>query len=158
MKKKVLSLVLALALVVVTAFSSVAATRQGSIDLADLRRLQETVAKARGCNAKVINYQKVGPGEWMVKLDVRTNNDVTTSDGKVIKAADQCCGDFRVKFSATAPAQGTNLGKCWYWFGLFDNTNNICGYAIAVREYQHMAGKYYGGYTQPDSYVIPEFN
>ena len=146
MKKKVLSVVLALALVVVTAFSSVAATKQGSIELADLKRFQEVVAQVRGKNAKIINYAKVGPGEWMVRLEVKDANG----------AADQCCGDFRVRFSSTAPSQGTNLGKCWYWFGLFDNTNNICGYGIAVREYQGMAGQYYT-YSTENSWAIPEF-
>ena len=147
MKKKVISAVLAFALVVVTAFSSIAATKQGTIELADLKRFQDLVAKEKGWNAKIINYAKVAPQEWMVKLQV------TDKDGK----AQQCCGDFRVRFSKTAPAYGTNLGKCWYWFGLFDNTNNICGYAIAVREYQGLAAQEYLGYTRENSWTIPEF-
>lgn len=162
MKKKVLSVVIALALVVVTAFASVAATRGGAIELADLKRFQDTVAKSRaskGANitsSKIINYQQIGAGEWMVRLSVKNNQDVTYADGTNGKASDQCAGDFRVRFSQNPPAVGTNLGKCWYWFGLFDATHNICGYAIAVREYQHMAGKYYT-YPTPDRYDIPEF-
>lgn len=146
MKKRILSLVLALAMVVVTAFASVAATRQGTLDLADLRRFQETVSSVRGKKAKIINYQKITPSEYMVKLEVKDAQGLS----------DQCAGDFRVKFSANPPAVGSNLGACWYWFGLFDNTFNICGYGIATREYQHMAGHYYT-YPQPDSWVIPEF-
>ena len=144
MKKRVLSLCLALAFVFVSAFSSVAATKSGIIELSDLKRFQELVASTRGKNARIINYQKLG-NDWMVHLEVRDAEN----------KGDQCEGDFRVRFSSEAPAQGTNLGPCWYWFGLFDNTNNICGYGIAVREYQAMAGQSYT-YPTPHNWSIPE--
>ncbi len=146
MKKRIMSLCIALALVFVTAFSSVAASR-GVIELSDFRRFQELVSETRGKNAKIVNYEHLANGEWMVRLKVRDDND----------KGDQCEGDFRISYSATAPDKFSpyNNLPCWYWFGLFDNTNNICGYAIAVREYQAMVGQKYN-FAQADNYQIPE--
>lgn len=144
MKKKIVSFVLAVAMIVGTTFSAFA-IEPGVIELKDLKRLQETVSNVRQKHAKIINYEKFNNGEWMVKLEVKDD------EGK----SDRSAGDFRVKFSSTPPAEGENLGKCWYWFGLYEN-KKVRGYAIAVREYQGMLNQEYD-YHQEDSWEIPEF-
>ncbi len=144
MKKKIISFLLALMMIVGTTFSAFA-IEPGVIELKDLKRLQQTVARIRNKNAKIINYEKFNDGEWMVKLEVKDD------EGK----GDRTSGDYRVKFASNPPAEGENLGKCWYWFGLYEN-KKVRGYAIAVREYQGMKNEEYD-YHQPDSWEIPEF-
>ena len=152
MKKRIVSLCLALTFVFVSAFGSFAATSTGAMGLADFKRFQDVVSENRQKTAKVVNYEQLSNGHWMLYLRVRDAE----------RKADQCEGDFEVYFVPKDDenvALRTELAKyvgnpCYYYFGLFQG-NKLCGYAIAVRRYHALAGQHYT-YPQPDNYSIAE--
>ena len=152
MKKRVISLVLALTFVFASVFASNAATsNQGAtvgsittknptaISYKDISRLAELATTVRGKQAKIVNATKYNGSNttWIVRLNF--------GDG-----GDQCAADFvitclpyswdSVKLQPTSlpfgnVEEGTAMyGPCWYYFGLFDDVNhNSCGFAIAER-------------------------
>lgn len=152
MNKRVISLFLAIALVVVTAMSSFAATRSGQIRPVDLTRFQRCVSNVRGKNANIINYQQQADGSYMVRLRVRDN------EGK----GDQCEGDFRVAYyGPKAPERNVSFGPCWYWFGLLGDVDTpeqsqLVGYGYAVRTYQGMAA-IRAGKNQPYGFTMHDW-
>lgn len=152
MKKRIISLVLALTFVFATVLSTNAATfSQGaavgtvttknptSISYKDISRLAELATTVRGKQAKIVNATRYNGSNttWVARLNF--------GDG-----GDQCAADFvltvipyswdSVKLSVTSlpfsnVEEGTaKFGPCWYYFGLFDDaTHQSCGFAIAER-------------------------
>lgn len=151
MKKRIVSLVLALTFVFASVFTANAATfSQGttygtittknptSMSYKDVGRLAEIASSVRGKTARVVNATRYNGSNntWIARLQF---------DG-----ADQCAADFVLTTfpyswdSATETVtslpfknveEGTAMyGPCWYYFGLFDDaTHQSCGFALAER-------------------------
>lgn len=151
MNKRVISLFLAVAFVIVSTFGSIAASRTGAMTSADLLRFQRLVTNVRGKTANVINYQLNGDGTYNVRLRVRD------SEGK----ADQCEGDYVVSwFGAQAPDKNYSQGPCWYWFGVLGDVgtpdqSKLVGYGLAVRRFHALAAT--NALNQPLVFTQPDW-
>ena len=154
MKKRIISLVLALTFVFASVLTTNAASfSQGAtlgtittktpvaISYKDISRLAEIATNVRGKQARIVNATKYNGSNttWIVRLNFG-------DDGN------QCAGDFVVNvypyswdlatqrvaalpFEGEADKGGTaKFGPCWYYFGLFDDVSHqICGFAVAER-------------------------
>lgn len=147
MKKKIISLVLALTFVLSSVFSANAASYitdgqkkiPTELTLKDLDRLSKVMSTVRGKTAYIVNAKRYNDNgtTWIVRMSFGEEGD-------------QCAGDFVVNCYPyardpktqeinTLPfktvEEGTKMfGPCWYFFGLFDDLHhNSCGFAVAER-------------------------
>lgn len=151
MKKRIVSLVLALTFVLASVLSTNAAssTTNGlaktptNITLKDISRLAEKATAVTGQQARIVNATRYGNSSttWIVRLAFGNGND---------ESACNCAGDFvlttypyqwdAVELKAkglpfSSYEEGTAMfGPCWYYFGVFDDkTHQSCGYVVAER-------------------------
>lgn len=152
MKKRIISLVLALTFVFASVLSTNAASfSQGatvgtvttknptSISYKDISRLADIATNVRGKQARIVNATRYNGSNtvWVVRLNFG-------------EAGDQCAADFIVNVYpyswdsktqsvtslpfANAEEGTAKFGPCWYYFGLFDDvTHQSCGFALAER-------------------------
>ena len=152
MKKRIISLVLALTFVFASVLSTNAASfSQGStvgtvttknptsISYKDISRLAEIATNVRGKQARIVNATKYNGSNtvWIARLNFG-------------EGGDQCAADFVINVYpyswdaktlsvtslpfANAEDGTAKFGPCWYYFGLFDDaTHQSCGFAVAER-------------------------
>lgn len=147
MKKRIISLVLALSFVFASVMSANAASfsQNGAaktptaITYKDITRLQDLASSTRGKQAKIVNAVRYNGSNttWVVRLNFG-------------EAGDQCAADFVITtypYGRNPKTQEINtlpfgnveegtayFGPCWYFFGVFDDvTHNSCGFCVAER-------------------------
>lgn len=153
MKKRIVSLVLALSFV----FASVVTTNAAQYDVPgrvvgtvttktptaisykDVNRLAEVATTVRGKQARVVNATRYNGNNvvWIARLHFGEGGDQCAAD--FVLTTIPYSWDKATERVTSLPfkdvAEGTNIyGPCWYYFGLFDDaTNQSCGFAIAER-------------------------
>lgn len=152
MKKRIISLVLALTFVFASVLSTNAASfSQGatvgtvttknptSISYKDISRLAELATNVRGKQARIVNATRYNGSStvWVVRLNFGEGGDQCAAD--FIINVYPYSWDSKTQSVTSLPfanvEEGTaKFGPCWYYFGLFDDvTHQSCGFAIAER-------------------------